>query len=98
MPWPQHIIDSFRKVNPDTDMENRWYGPYNVLLTTYFPPAEKWEVAPQYLQPEDRHMADYIVMYVVKLQEHPVFIVEIKSLPKLASVARRNSADKQVRS
>jgi hypothetical protein len=95
--WSQKVIDRFRAV-PQNPRENDFYGPYNKLLYSIFPVDSDFTVAPQsYPIPQSRDSIDFIIEYVVLLNNMPVFILEIKEPSRIDLLSARQDADIQMR-
>ena len=95
MPWPPRILAGFAKL-PDAPSEADFYGPYNKLLYTLFPPSSEFTVVPQYL-PGSRESAEFIVMFEVMFADKPVLVLEVKSPARLQYTSTREDADLQIR-
>jgi len=95
--WSRTIIDRFKAI-PANPRENDFYAPYNKLLNTVFPVDSDFTVAPQsYPLPTSRDSIDFVIEYVVLLQNMPVYILEIKEPSKIHFLSSRQEADKQIR-
>ncbi|KAH9954805.1 hypothetical protein BC827DRAFT_1240938 [Russula dissimulans] len=58
--------------------ENQYYGPYNKLLNTLFPPDSDFIVSPNYLPVDVDSAADFVITFEVTLHQYHVLIIEIK--------------------
>ncbi|TFK57236.1 hypothetical protein OE88DRAFT_1650873 [Heliocybe sulcata] len=98
MPWPPQIIRQFEKVPPNPS-EREYYGPYNKLLCTVFPPDTDFTVVPQYMPILDdlNSAANCLAMFEVQFADKPVFAVELKPSGHLRCPSARKVADQQVR-
>jgi hypothetical protein len=47
MPLPLFITIEFQSINPQTPVENDYYGAYTLLLSHAFPPSDGYVVHPQ---------------------------------------------------
>lgn len=95
--WPQKVIDRFNLV-PQNPRENDFYAPYNKLLNFVFPVDSDFTVAPQsYPIPQSRDSVDFVIEYMVLLDNIPVFILEIKEPSKIKLLSARQEADIQIR-
>lgn len=95
--WPLPISARFVTI-PTNPRENDYYAPYNKLLNFLFPVDSPFTVGPQTHQiAESREYIDFIVEYKVFWGDAPVFILEIKSGPKLGLLSAREEADLQIR-
>lgn len=101
---PQRILDMFARIPPGTTIENKYYGAYDKLLNGVFDTsATDYIVEPQYALPEAFQApgvpsVDFVVTYVVALDEQPVFFLEIKPPGHINFVSTRIAADAQMRS
>lgn len=82
---PFHIVTRTVLEYYTTNPPDVWRGPWNTILTTLFPSAQGYIVAPQRRLPEDpeSHIPDFIIE-VVKMSTAPltfrsVLIVKIKN-------------------
>jgi hypothetical protein len=96
--WPQPFLTCFATI-PVNPRENDYYAPYNKLLNILFPADGPFTVGPR-TRPiaEPRDFIDFVVEYQVFWGDAPVFILEIKTGPKLGLVSAREEADLQIRS
>ncbi|CAA7262748.1 hypothetical protein NLJ89_g5406 [Agrocybe chaxingu] len=96
-PWSSKITKRFSTVPPNA-RENDYYAPYNKLLYTLFPADSDYTVAPQsYSVMNSRDSVDFIIEFEVRLEDKPVFFVEIKEPSKIALKSAREEADNQMR-
>ncbi|KAH8991298.1 hypothetical protein EDB92DRAFT_690748 [Lactarius akahatsu] len=96
-PWPPKVTKRFSTV-PANARENDFYGPYNKLLYTLFPPDSDYTVAPQSHAVLTSHdSVDFVIEFEVLLEDKPVFFLEIKEPRKLAFESAREGADNQMR-
>lgn len=99
-PWPGLIVRSFviaGAYNPTS--ERPFYGSWNRLLTTLFPPDTVFEVVPQYFSPamEGRDPVGFVGFLLIYIESSPVFIVEIKHPNDFMFPSSREEADLQLR-
>ena len=95
--WPQKVIDRFNAVPPNP-RENDFYAPYNKLLNVVFPVDSDFTVAPQsYPIPISRDSIDFVIEYMVLLDNMPVFILEVKEPSRIELLSARQEADMQIR-
>ena len=96
--WPLSILTRFVTI-PANPRENDYYAPYNKLLNVLFPPDSPFTVGSQtYPIAESRESIDILVEYwQVFWGDAPVFILEIRTGPKLGLVSAREEADLQIR-
>ncbi|THU94490.1 hypothetical protein K435DRAFT_156921 [Dendrothele bispora CBS 962.96] len=97
MPWHSSIEKQFRLVDRNTTDESEYYGPYNTLLTYLFPFDEDYQISPQYKGPVFPGSIDFTTLFIVKVEKHPVFFIEIKPYPHLKNIGTRAAADIQMR-
>jgi hypothetical protein len=99
---PQHLLDMFTRIPPDTTIENKYFGVYNKLLNGVFD-THDFFVKPLFALPgafqgpEHVPSADHIVTYVVTLNNKPIFFLEIKPAGHVSSPSTRIAADTQMR-
>ncbi|KAF8235420.1 hypothetical protein L208DRAFT_1392606 [Tricholoma matsutake] len=95
--WPLTIRNRFATI-PANPRENDYYAPYNKLLNFLFPVDSPFTVGPQtHPIAESCESIDFIVEYQVFWGDAPVFILEIKTGPKLGLLSAREEADLQIR-
>jgi hypothetical protein len=100
---PQLILDMFARIPANTTIENKYYGVYCKLLSIVFDTVtSKYTVEPQYPLPEAFQApsvpsVDFVVTYVIALDERPVFFLEIKPAGHVNLISTRLAADKQMR-
>ncbi|KAK7055008.1 hypothetical protein VNI00_003471 [Paramarasmius palmivorus] len=68
----------FRSIDSATAEENDYSGPYNTLLSSLFPPAEGYQVAPQ--SPRVPGSSQHNVNLVVMRKKAPVFFLHVWSV------------------
>src|SRR5882724_3620160 len=96
MTWPHSVISQFKAVNSDAMMESKWYAPYNALLHHVFKYKDGFGVAPQYLLYKSPEAIDFTMIYIVEMNQHPVFVLEIKPHHNLINKSRHISTNVQV--
>lgn len=85
--WPQSILTRFATI-PTNPRENDYYSSYNKLLNFLFPPDGPFTVGPQtHPIADSREFINFLVEYQVFSGDVPVFILEIKTGPKLGLVS-----------
>ena len=94
--WPESVIKRFKQVNIYGD-EKEFYPPYNKLLCTQFPPDSEFTVAPVTYPINTRESIDFVIEYVVCIDNYPIFILEIKAEKNLNLLSSRTNADIQMR-
>ena len=101
--WPAGLLTIFEICHHELQsLENRYYGPYNKLLTYCFnPDSFKYFVAPQNSQSasSSRDTIDFVVFSVFDsdAQRRPVLIVEIKDDSWADRADLRFNSDDQMR-
>ena len=96
-PWPELIMRSFFAAGAsNATFEKPFYGSWNRLLTTLFPPDTIFGVVPQYFPPvaQERDSVGFLVIYI---ESSPVFIVEIKHPNDFVYGSNREEANLQLR-
>jgi hypothetical protein len=100
MPLSPEITRAFAAVErgggPITH-ENQYYGPYNKLLNTLFPPDSDFIVSPNYLPVDVDGAADFIITFEVTLHQYHVLIIEVNPPQHLSFRSTREKADRQIR-
>jgi hypothetical protein len=95
--WPRSILTRFATI-PANPRENDYYVPYNKLLNVLFPPDGPFTVGPQTHSIVESHESiNFLVEYQRFWGDAPVFILEIKTGPKLGLVPAQEEADLQIR-
>lgn len=95
--WSDNILQRFNSI-PANPRENDYYAPYNKLLNYIFPPDTEFTVVPQsYPVPESRDSIDFVIEYLIEVQNKPVLILEIKSPSNIKFLSKRQEADNQIR-
>ncbi|KAF9503564.1 hypothetical protein BS47DRAFT_789130 [Hydnum rufescens UP504] len=100
MPWPSKITRAFATVEGGTDIfvhENRYYGPYNKLLNTLFPPDSDFIVSPNYIPANIDNDTNFILSFEITLRHCTVLILEVKPPQHLLFYSVREAADEQIR-
>jgi len=96
-PWPQWLINSFLSASQPqfaTD-ESVFYGPYTRLLYHLFGVEGPFEISPQFQTRSDA--IDIVALFVVELNKHPVFFIEVRPPGSFTLDSRRKQADEQMR-
>ncbi|KAI0029619.1 hypothetical protein K488DRAFT_56019 [Vararia minispora EC-137] len=96
MPWPSKITRAFATVEVEAH-ESQYYGPYNKLLCTLFPPDSDFTVSPNYIPGYVDGGADFIVSFEITFHQHPVLVLEIKPPHHLSLISTREVADRHIR-
>lgn len=96
-PWSEIIMRSFFIAGASS--EKPFYGPWNRLLNTMFPPDTIFEVVPQYFPPSitSRDAADFVILLLIYVNTYPVFIVAVKPPAEFRLNSKRQEADSQMR-
>jgi hypothetical protein len=83
-------------------LENHWYGAYNTLLQYHFPWEKAFQIMPQQSVPSlispTPGMINFTTMYVVEMDFHPIFFVEVKVAAAFMKKSWRGGADDQMQS
>lgn len=97
-PWPEIIMRSFFTAGAsNATSEKPFYGSWNRLLNTLFPPDTLFEVVPQF-PPVTAHEAfDFVVLLFIYVNTTPVFVVEVKPPADFRFSSKRQAADLQLR-
>lgn len=95
MPWPEFVVRQFKLVNQFTTDESEYYGPFNTLLTTVFPPHDNYQVSPK--NKRITGSIDSSVIYIVMKRKVPILFVEIKTYQAFDRASLRKEADEQIR-
>jgi hypothetical protein len=98
--WPAGLLTIFEHGRArHTTFENRYYGPYNKLLSHCFGSGFYFYVAPQSPPRDDRRdTVDFIVFLVVfDSQDKPVFLLEVKDDGWAQKAELRYRADIHIR-
>ena len=87
-------LDQFESSRPGGENdESQYYGAYNCLLNILFPWQESYTVMPQYrLAGQVKKSIDLATVFLIQLQQYPIFSVEIKPVGDIHHISRRESA------
>jgi hypothetical protein len=104
---PQCILDRFARIPPNTIVENEYYGVYDKILNKVSFTDEIFTIEPQYILPQAVGLPpndfvgvptiDFVVTYVVEVNDRPIFFLEIKPPLYLDHISSRVDADAQMR-
>ncbi|KIL57281.1 hypothetical protein M378DRAFT_171952, partial [Amanita muscaria Koide BX008] len=99
---PPSILDYFARIPLNTTIENKYYGVYNKILDrTFNSTRDTFTIQPQYPLPQAQThgvpSADFVVTYVVAMDERPVFFLEIKPPGHVNDILSRIAADDLMR-
>ncbi|KAK0462454.1 uncharacterized protein EV420DRAFT_1188012 [Desarmillaria tabescens] len=98
--WTQRILSRFAHIPDDTAIENKYYGVYNAILTDECFTESIFFVEPQYALPIAQTggvgAIDFVVTFVVEVDDIPVLVLEIKPPTHLRHVS--TEADSHIRS
>ncbi|KAF8340791.1 hypothetical protein F5887DRAFT_888553 [Amanita rubescens] len=96
---PQHILDQFNRLPRNPPIENKYYGTYNMILADVcFPEHHHFTVVPQYPLPQRGvPTIDFVVTYLVQVNDQPVFFLKVKPPYHVDSPSMRIKADEQMR-
>ncbi|KAK0225305.1 hypothetical protein IW262DRAFT_675191 [Armillaria fumosa] len=100
--WTQRILSRFARIPNDTTIENKYYGVYNAVLTDECFTESIFFVEPQYALPVAQiggaSDIDFVVTFIVEVDEIHVLFLDIKPPTYLRHVSTRAEADSQIRS
>ena len=92
MVWGDHKLHQFNNVDWGTTNENNFYTTFNLLLQSFFPPKEAYNVFPQYNQVAGA--IDFMVTHnAIQL---PIFFVKVKVSSALDRISTHAWADHQM--
>ena len=100
---PQNILDQFARIPHNTTIENKYYGVFDKILNRVCFTEDTFSIQPQYPLPEFGQAAvgvpavDFVVTYVVEVDDLPIFFLEIKPLLHTNNISSRVSADTWMR-
>ncbi|KAI0327010.1 hypothetical protein GY45DRAFT_1328132 [Cubamyces sp. BRFM 1775] len=97
-PWPEIVMRSFFIAgSTSATSEKPFYGSWNRLLNTLFPPDTIFEVVPQFPPVTSRESIDFVVLLLIYVEATPVFVVMIKPPADFRFISKRQEADDQLR-
>lgn len=97
-PWPEIIMRSFFTAGASTaTSEKPFYGSWNRLLNTLFPPNTIFEVVPQFPAVMAREAVDFVILLLIYVNSTPVFVVEVEPPANFRFISKRQEADLQLR-
>jgi hypothetical protein len=103
---PQHILNMFARIPPDTTIENKCYGVYNKLHNGIFEKLD-YTIEPQYALPGAFQVQasslsvttiSRFVAFVITFNEHPILFLEIMPPNHVNFISTRVDADTRMRS
>jgi hypothetical protein len=98
---PQSILDQFARIPHHTTLKNKYYGVFNLILTRVAFTDTHFVIEPQYPLPQALGAPiinpNFIVTYVVEVNQQPVFFLEIKPALSIDHPSSRVDADTQMR-
>lgn len=96
---PQRILDQFARIPQNTPIENKYYGVFNQILNKVCFTDDTFTIEPQYPLPQAVGLPtiDFLVTYVVKVNDLPIFFLEIKPPLHINHISSRVAADAQMR-
>lgn len=98
MPWPEFVVRQFELVNINQyTADEDYYGPFNTLLTTVFPPADDYQISPQHKRITGSINMDSSLIYIIKKRKVPVLFIEIKTHTAFDRASLRKEADDRMR-
>ena len=98
-PWPEFIHQSFNiamMTDVDGHDETVFYGPLLRLLYTLFSLDGPYEIVPL-CKPLDSSQSDFVPVFIVRINQRPVFFMEIKPPSGLFHLSKREEADLRMR-
>ncbi|KIL68730.1 hypothetical protein M378DRAFT_157840 [Amanita muscaria Koide BX008] len=97
---PQRILDQFARIPHNTTIENKYYGVFDKILNKVCFTDDTFTIEPQYVLPQAVGVPtiDFVVTYVVEVNDLPIFFLEIKPPLHLDHISSRVDADAQMRS
>jgi len=76
---PAYIVTKATELNNDNEtIETKFYPLFDKILNFWFPPAEGFDVNPQWTIPDTRKAVDFTITFVVAHAQRILLIVEIK--------------------
>ncbi|EDQ98923.1 uncharacterized protein LACBIDRAFT_335537 [Laccaria bicolor S238N-H82] len=94
--WPQLIVNTFEKVDPEAD-KHSFYGPWNSVLFHCFLLSEGYIICPQFpvshIEPSITDTADFVITFSIMKNEATIFFVEVKAPKYLKDIYARGAAD-----
>ena len=97
--YPQYILTKAAEpeLNDDNEIiENKFFPLYNTILFYWFPPTEGYDVHPQWPIPDAKNFDDLTITFVIKYQQYPLLLVEIKPPSDFRSDSGRGLAIDEV--
>ncbi|KIJ15416.1 hypothetical protein PAXINDRAFT_77505 [Paxillus involutus ATCC 200175] len=98
---PQRILDGFARIPHDPFYDNDYYGEFNDILTKVCFLDDAFSVHPYYLLPHAVNEfpidPELIVPYVVKVNNQPIFFLDITTPSALDGISGRVDADMHMR-
>jgi hypothetical protein len=95
--YPQYILTKATKLNNDNEIiETKFYPLYNKILNYWFPATEGYDVSPQWTIPESRKTVDFTVTFIIKHDQWPLLLVEIKPPSDFQLALGRDAAAVQI--
>jgi hypothetical protein len=64
--------------NDQETVDSKFFPLYDKILNYWFPPADGYDVSPQWTIPDTRKSVDFTITFVVELRQQPLLLVEIK--------------------
>ncbi|KAF8335582.1 hypothetical protein F5887DRAFT_609548 [Amanita rubescens] len=95
---PQRILDQFARIPHNTTIENKYYGVFDKILNKVCFTDDTFTIEPQYPLPQVVGVPiNFVVTYVVQVNDLPIFFLEIKPPLYLDHIYSRVAADAQMR-
>ena len=96
-PWPKIIMRSFFTTGASTTTsEKPFYGFWNRLLNTLFPPDTIFEIVPQFPAVIAHEAVNFVILFLIYINSTPVFVIEVKPPSDFCFISKRQEADLQL--
>lgn len=96
--YPQCILTKAGELNNDREtVESKFYPLYDKILNYWFPPADGYDVCPQWTLPDIRKSVDFTITFVIELHQRPLLLVEIRPPSDFHVDSGREAAIIQIR-
>jgi len=96
---PQGVLDQFARIPHDTPIKNKYYGVYNKILSRVCFADDAFTILPQCPPPQTAGLPtiDFVITYVVQVNDLPIFFLEFNLPLYLARISSRVDADAQMK-
>jgi hypothetical protein len=76
--YPQYILNKAAQLDDEHEMDgSKFYPFYDKILNYWFPPADGFDVSPQWTIPNYGSPTNCTITYVVEIHQHPLLLVEV---------------------